>query len=187
MFLLESAQGLSKPQGNIFHYVMASNERRPGVLDPFALTMTLSKQLVRPRVSLKLCEAQSWRERVCRDKLKKQERQMMLWDSDDRIVPLTPADQADGSKLGNSSAGKAVKLTRDPDRAAAVHRDGATADNSAGSHHPSCRARREQPHSIIFIRCWTTSFSTNAFCKLKRDKAPGVDGVSVDSIRRTFE
>ncbi len=41
-------------------------------------------------------------------KLKKQVRQMTLWASEDRIVPMKSADQADRTKLGNASEGKAV-------------------------------------------------------------------------------
>ena len=113
------------------------------------------------------------------DKLKKQERQMMLWESDDRIVPLKSADQADGSKLGNSSAGKAVKLTRDPDRATAVHRDGAPLITRLDR----ITQVAERDSAATFNNLYTMvdyELLYEAFCKLKRDKAPGVDGVTVD-------
>lgn len=113
------------------------------------------------------------------DKLKKQERQMMLWESDDRIVPLKSADQADGSKLGNSSAGKAVKLTRDPDRAAAVHRDGQPLITRLDR----ITQVAERDRTATFNNLYTMldyELLYEAFCMLKRDKAPGVDGVTVD-------
>ena len=45
------------------------------------------------------------------DKLKKQGRQMTLWESDCCIVPLTLEDQSSETKLGNASAGKADQPT----------------------------------------------------------------------------
>ena len=54
----------------------------------------------------------------------RRERQMTLWESDGRIVPLKREDRSRGSKPGNAGAGKAAKLTREPDRALTGHRDG---------------------------------------------------------------
>ncbi|QDV26361.1 hypothetical protein Q31a_47340 [Aureliella helgolandensis] len=54
----------------------------------------------------------------------KRERQMVFWESDDRIVPMPHECQSCETKLGNPSGGKAVKLTRSPVRAVSVHRDG---------------------------------------------------------------
>jgi hypothetical protein len=59
------------------------------------------------------------------NKLKKQERQMTLWESDDCIVPEQSAVQADETKPSNVGGGKAVKLTRVANRGAAIHSDGA--------------------------------------------------------------
>jgi hypothetical protein len=46
----------------------------------------------------------------------RRERQMTLWESDGRIVPLRRAVQACATKLGNASGGKAAKPTRAADR-----------------------------------------------------------------------
>ena len=54
----------------------------------------------------------------------RRERQMTLWESDGRIVPLKAAHQAVGSKRGNSHAGKAAKLTRDSVRPLTALRGG---------------------------------------------------------------
>ena len=50
------------------------------------------------------------------DKLKKQERQMILRESDGCIVPQHLADQSRESTPGNSGRGKASKPSRDSDR-----------------------------------------------------------------------
>jgi hypothetical protein len=58
------------------------------------------------------------------DKLNRQGRQMTLRESDDRIVPLKRKIQLRGSKPGNAGAGKAVRISRGPDRTPAVLSDG---------------------------------------------------------------
>jgi len=47
LYLLDPAQGLCMLEGNIFHCVMASDERRPGVARPLALHIMSSRQPVR--------------------------------------------------------------------------------------------------------------------------------------------
>jgi len=54
----------------------------------------------------------------------RRERQMTLWESDGRIVPLKPEVQSGGSKPGNAGAGKAAKPTRDSDRTPTALSDG---------------------------------------------------------------
>ena len=54
----------------------------------------------------------------------RRERQMTLWESDGRIVPLKPVPQTGGSKRGISRAGKAAKLTRDSVRPLTALRGG---------------------------------------------------------------
>jgi hypothetical protein len=49
---------------------------------------------------------------------------MTLRDSDDRIVPKLPEVQSGSDKPGNTGAGKAVRISRDPDRASTVLSDG---------------------------------------------------------------
>ena len=47
---------------------------------------------------------------------------MTLRESDDRIVPQQPEFQSGGEKPGNAGAGKAVRISRDPDRTSTVLR-----------------------------------------------------------------
>ena len=49
---------------------------------------------------------------------------MTLRESDDCIVPLTLEDQSSRWKSSNIDEGKAVRISRDPDRAPTVLRDG---------------------------------------------------------------
>ena len=49
---------------------------------------------------------------------------MALRESDSRIVPQQPADQAGETKLGNASEGKAAKPSRETDRTSTVPSDG---------------------------------------------------------------
>jgi len=48
LYLLDPAQGLCMLEGNISGRILASSQRRPGVARPFALTITSSRQPVRP-------------------------------------------------------------------------------------------------------------------------------------------
>ena len=49
---------------------------------------------------------------------------MTFRESDGRIVPQQPEDDSGGEKPGNIVAGKAARISRDPDRAPPVLRDG---------------------------------------------------------------
>jgi hypothetical protein len=55
-------------------------------------------------------------------KWNKRREQMTLRGSDDRIVPMPPACQAEGDKPSNIGVGKAVGISRDPDLAPSVLR-----------------------------------------------------------------
>ena len=110
-------------EGNTGHRVMASDVWRPGVERPFALHIMFSRQLVRSQKFLfdvksnhaeTSMHPQSEEERLAKDAGK----------SDSRIVPLTRADQAHETKLGNASGGKATKLSRETDRTRPLHSDG---------------------------------------------------------------
>ena len=109
----------------------------------------------------------------------RRERQMTLWESDGRIVPLKPEVQSGGSKPGNAGAGKAAKPTRGPDRAPTVLRDG----HSVLTRLDLITKRAEPDQAATFNNLYTLlnyELLWLAFRKLKRDKAPGVDGVTVD-------
>lgn len=99
--------------------------------------------------------------------------------SDSRIVPQQPAVQAGGTKLGNSSEGKAAKPSRETDRTPTVLSDGASVLNRLDR----ITARAEEYPEERFNNLFSLLHEEllwYAFRKLKRDKAPGVDGVTVD-------
>lgn len=103
----------------------------------------------------------------------RRERQITLWESDGRIVPLKPVAQTGGSKRGNSRAGKAAKLTRDSVRPSTAH-----------SGRPSVLARltrityrAEREPTLLFNNLYTLlniELLRQAFWQLRRGKAPGV-------------
>lgn len=116
----------------------------------------------------------------------RRERQITLWESDGRIVPLKPVAQTGGSKRGNSRAGKAAKLTRDSVRPSTAH-----------SGRPSVLARlnrityrAEREPTLLFNNLYTLlniELLRQAFWQLQRGKAPGVDGQTVDDYEANLE
>jgi group II intron reverse transcriptase/maturase len=120
------------------------------------------------------------------DKSKWQGRQMTLRESDGGIVPLSPADQAGESMPGNAGAGKAAKLTRDSARAPTVHSDGF----SVLTRLDRITMRAEQQPAATFNNLYSLlnyDLLWLAFRKLKRDKAPGVDGVTVNDYEEKLQ
>ena len=113
------------------------------------------------------------------DKLKKQERQMFLRVSDGCIVPLQLADQARESKRGNSRAGKASKPSRDSDWAPTALSGGDSVINRLDRITTRAKQFPEEAFNNVYSLL-TYELLWNAFRKLHRDKAPGVDGVTVD-------
>lgn len=113
------------------------------------------------------------------NKLKKQERQMTLWESDDCIVPEQSAVQADETKPSNVGGGKAVKLTRVANRGAAIHSDGAP----LLSRLERITNRAEADQALTFNNLFSAlnyELLYQAFCRLKRGKTPGVDGQTLE-------
>jgi len=111
---------------------------------------------------------------------------MTLRESDGGIVPLSPADQAGESMPGNAGAGKAAKLTRDSVRAPAVHSDGF----SVLTRLDRITMRAEQQPTATFNNLYSLlnyDLLWMAFRKLKRDKAPGIDGVTVDHYEEKLQ
>ncbi len=110
-------------------------------------------------------------------KRKKQQRQMTFWDSDDCIVPLTS---------GNSERGKAVRPTRDSSRPPATHRSGSPVNDRL----ERITTRAESDAAATFSNLFSllnTELLFYAFRKLKRDKAPGVDGVTVSDYEQDLQ
>ena len=113
------------------------------------------------------------------NKLKKQERQMVLWESEERIVPMMSAVQADGMKLGNASEGKAVRPIRVSDQAPALHSDGSPLLNRLERITKRAEADKAARFNNLYSAL-TYEMLYEAFCRLKRGKAPGVDGVTLE-------
>ena len=113
------------------------------------------------------------------NKLKKQERQTTLRDSDDRIVPLKLAGQASGSKPGNSGAGKAVRPSRDSTDTPPIPSGGSSVLDRLDRITKRAETHPEEVFNNLFSLL-TYELLWYAFRKLDRDKAPGVDGVTVD-------
>ena len=72
---------------------------------------------------------------------------MTFRESDGRIVPLKSGSQSDGMKPSNIGAGKAARVSRDPDRTSSVLRDGTTMINRPD--HITTERRDKQ----VAIRC----------------------------------
>ena len=113
------------------------------------------------------------------NKLQKQERQMTLWESDDCIVPQKSADQADETKPSNVGGGKAVKLTRGANWASSIH----SAGTPLLSRLERITKRAEADRSLTFNNLFsalTYELLYQSYCRLKRGKAPGVDGQTLE-------
>ena len=113
------------------------------------------------------------------DKPHKQERQTTRWKSDDRIVPLEREDQSRGSKPGNAGAGKAVRPSRDSSDPPPTPSGGASVLDRLDRITKRAETHPEEEFNNLFSLL-TNELLWYAFRKLKRDKAPGVDGVTVD-------
>jgi hypothetical protein len=113
------------------------------------------------------------------NKLKKQERQTMLWESEDCIVPMKSAFQADGKKLGNASEGKAVGPIRVSNQASAIHSDGTPLLNRLERITKRADADKAARFNNLYSAL-TYELLYDAFCRLKRGKAPGIDGVTLE-------
>ncbi len=104
---------------------------------------------------------------------------MTFRESDGRIVPLKSGNQLDGVKPSNIGAGKAARPIRDPDRAPSVLRDGSTVIIRLDHIHQRAATQPNAVFDNLFsllneVLLWF------AFCRLKRGKAPGVDGVTLE-------
>ena len=95
---------------------------------------------------------------------------MTLWESDDPVVPMTP---------GNSGRGKAVRPARESSRPPAAHRSRLPVNDRLDR----ITLRAEGNNAATFNNLFSLlnyELLFYAFRKLKRNKAPGVDGQSVD-------
>lgn len=104
---------------------------------------------------------------------------MTFRESDGRIVPLKSGHQLDGTKPSNIGAGKAARPIREPDRAPSVLRDGSTVITRLDHIHQRAVT---QPNAVFnnLFSLLNEELLQLAFCRLKRGKAPGVDGVTLE-------
>jgi len=116
----------------------------------------------------------------------RRERQMTLWESDSCIVPQQRADQVRETRPGNAGGGKAAGLTRDTDRTSTVHSDGPSVLTRLDRITERAERDREATFNNVYSLL-TYELLWYAFRKLKRDKAPGVDGVTVAHYEEHLE
>lgn len=102
---------------------------------------------------------------------------MTFWESDDCVVPLTS---------GNAERGKAVRPTRDSSRPPATHRSGTAVNDRLERITTRAESDAEATFNNLFSLL-NTELLFYAFRKLKRDKAPGVDGVTVDDYEQDLQ
>lgn len=100
-------------------------------------------------------------------------------ESDNRIVPLTSEDQSGESKPGNTGAGKTVGILRDRDRTSPVLSDGNSVLNRLDRISHRAEAYPEETFNNLFSLL-NHELLWYAFRQLKRGKAPGVDGVTLE-------
>lgn len=111
------------------------------------------------------------------EKPERQRRQMTLWESDDRIVPLKP---------GNAGRGKAVRPARESSRPPAARRSGTPVHDRLDR--ITERAKADPVATFInLFSLLNTELLFYAFRKLKRGKAPGVDGVNVEDYEANLQ
>ncbi len=99
--------------------------------------------------------------------------------SDGGIVPLKREDQSRGVKPGNAGAGKAARPSRETDRTSTVLSDGSSVLTRLDRITQRAERYPEERFNNLFSLL-TYELLRHAFRKLKRDKAPGVDGITVD-------
>ena len=125
------------------------------------------------------------------DELKKQERQTASRESDNLIVPQQLENQSSETKPGNAGEGKEVKLTRE------THANGARRTRSSRRGGTPVRTRLDRiteratrDRVATYNNLYTlldAQLLHSAFCQLKRDKAPGADGVTVDQYEENLD
>jgi hypothetical protein len=119
-------------------------------------------------------------------KWNKRREQMTLRGSDDRIVPMPSACQAEGDKPSNIGVGKAVGISRDPDLAPSVLSDGNTVITRLDRTFERAKADPEAVFNNLFSML-NYELLWHAFRRLKRGKTPGVDNVTVEDYEEDLE
>lgn len=111
------------------------------------------------------------------EKLKKQPRQMTFWESDDCKVPVT---------TGNSGRGKAVRPTRESSQTSTTLSGGTSVNERLDRITTRAKGDTVAKFNNVFTLL-NQELLFLAFRRLKRDKAPGVDGVTVDDYAANLQ
>ena len=104
---------------------------------------------------------------------------MTFRESDDRIVPLKLGHQPSESKSGNADAGKAIRTSRDQGGTPPVLSDGTSVLTRLDRISQRASAARETVFNNLFSLL-TQELLWEAWFGLKRGKAPGIDGVTLE-------
>lgn len=99
-------------------------------------------------------------------------------ESDSCIVPQKPEDQSGGRKPSNVGEGKAAKPSRDSDHTSTVRSDGPSMYQRLDRITERAEKHPEEAFNNVFSLL-TYGLLRTAFRRLQRDKAPGVDGMTV--------
>ena len=164
---------------------MASDVGRPGVERPFALYIMSSKQPERSQLFLPGMESnhvvasmhhQSEEERLANDSGK----------SDSRIVPQQRTGQVRETKLGNSSEGKATKLSRETSRPLTRPSVGDSVLSRLNRITDRAKSNAQEVFNNLFSAL-TVDLLRQAFHKLERGKASGIDDQTVEQYEANLE
>lgn len=113
------------------------------------------------------------------DKLNKRGRQTTVRESDSCIVPQRPECQSGGEKSGNSDVGKAARPSREPESELPALSGGP----SVLERLDRITTRAETHPGEVFNNLFSLldyELLYDASCRLKRGKAPGIDGVTLE-------
>lgn len=120
------------------------------------------------------------------DKLKKQGRQTTLRESDRCVVPQTPADQAGRTKPGNAGEGKAAEPSREPKPTSTTPSGGSSVLDRLDR--ITCRAKSHPTEAFNNVfTLLNRELLWFAFRRLKRGKASGIDGVTVEQYEEKLQ
>jgi RNA-directed DNA polymerase len=110
---------------------------------------------------------------------------MAFRESDSCIVPQKPEAQSGETKPSNVGEGKAAKPSRDADRTSTVRSDGQSVFQRLDRITERAEKYPEEAFNNVFSLL-TYELLWMAFRRLQRDKAPGVDGVTVDQYEENL-
>jgi RNA-directed DNA polymerase len=164
---------------------MASDVGRPGVQRPFALHIMSSKQP--ERAQLFLLGMDPNHDAVSMHHQSEEERLANgIGQSDRRIVPQQRTAQVRETKLGNSSEGKASKLSRESSGPLTRPSVGDSVISRLLRISDRAKSNCDEVFNNLFSAI-TVDLLRHAFYKLERGKASGVDGQTVEQYEVDLE